>query len=130
MNPPHEEAGQLLAAARRDRTGFRILRRDAESPVEIMLFLAQQAAEKLIKAVLSVNGVAYRRTHDLVELNELAARSGFAIPVERELLARLGPYGVEFRYLGAKAPKVSLEEAETVIETLLAWALQTLKSQQ
>ena len=37
-------------------------------------------------------------------------------------LARLGPYAVEFRYLGVKAPEVSLEEAETAIDALLAWA--------
>ena len=61
MNPQREEAEQLLAAAQRDRTGFHILRRDAESPVEIMLFHAQQAAEPLIKTVLSLNAVAYDR---------------------------------------------------------------------
>lgn len=72
MNPRREEAEQLLAAAQRDRTAFRILLRDAESPVEIVLFHAQQAAEKLIKAVFSLNGVTYRRTHDLAELNDVA----------------------------------------------------------
>jgi HEPN domain-containing protein len=122
LNPQREEAGQLLTAGRRDRTAFRILLRDAESPAEIMLFHAQQAAEKFIKAVLALRGVTYRRTHDLVELNELATQNGIAIPVARELLVRLGPYAVEFRYLGAKAPEVSLEEAEAAIDALLAWA--------
>ena len=127
MKPQREEAEQLLAAAQRDRTGFRILRRDAESPAEIVLFHAQQAAEKLIKAVCSLNGVAYRRTHDLVELNDMAARNGIAVPIDRELLVRLGPYGVEFRYLGVKAPKVLLEEAESAVETLFAWARQSFE---
>ena len=63
MNPQRDESEQLPAASRRDRTGFRILRRDAESPVEIVLFHARQAAEQLIKAVLSLNAAAYRRTH-------------------------------------------------------------------
>jgi len=93
-----------------------------------VLFHAQQAAEKLIKAVLSLNAVAYRRTHDLVELGDLAARNGFAVPIDRALLVRLGPYGVEFRYLGVKAPKISLEEAEAAIEAMLAWARQTLEN--
>lgn len=84
----------------------------------------------MIKAVFALNGVTYRRTHDLAELNDLAARSGIAVPVDRELLVRLGPYGVEFRYLGAKAPKVSLAEAETAVETLLTWARQHLEKQQ
>jgi len=66
MNPQREEAEQLLAAAQRNRTGFRILRRDAESPVEILLFHARQGAKKLIKTVLSLNAVAYRRTRQVV----------------------------------------------------------------
>ena len=43
-----------------------------------------------------------------------------AVPVAREMLARLGPYAVEFRYLGVKAPEVALEEAEAAIDALLA----------
>jgi hypothetical protein len=34
----------------------------------------------------------------------------------------LSPYAVEFRYLGAKAPTVTLAEATTVVESLLDWA--------
>ena len=91
MKPQLDEAMQLLAAGERDRIGFRILNRDAEAPHEIVLFHAQQAAEKFIKAVLATQGVVYRRTHDLIELSHLATQSGRSIPVDAGLLARLGP---------------------------------------
>ncbi|MEW6039631.1 MAG: HEPN domain-containing protein [Pseudomonadota bacterium] len=124
MNPPLEEARQLLAAGERDRTAFRILNRDSEAPNEIVLFHAQQAVEKFIKAALVTQGIVFRRTHDLLELWDVASKNGLAIPADRQLLVRLGPYAVEFRYLGVSAPEVSRAEAEALIESLLMWARQ------
>ncbi|MEW6039635.1 MAG: HEPN domain-containing protein [Pseudomonadota bacterium] len=124
MNPRLEEAEQLLAAGERDRTAFRILNRDSEAPNEIVLFHAQQAAEKFIKAALVTQGIVFRRTHDLLELWDVASKNGLAIPADRQLLVRLGPYAVEFRYLGVLAPEVSRAEAETLIESLSTWARQ------
>lgn len=121
MNLQCEEAEQLLTAGQRDRTAFRVLCRDTESPVEIILFHAQQAIEKFIKAALVRNGVIFRRTHDLLELNERASQSGIVLPIASDLLARIGPYAVEFRYLGVIAPVVSVEEAEEAVNSLLAW---------
>lgn len=97
--------------------------------MEIILFHAQQAAEKYIKAVLVLRGIIFRRTHDLVELNELASKNDIAVPVDQELLMRLSPYAVEFRYLGVAAPEVVPEEAERAIQTLLAWARQSMIEQ-
>jgi HEPN domain-containing protein len=39
------------------------------------LFLAQQAIEKCIKAVLAMNAIVYRRTHDLLLLESPGRRS-------------------------------------------------------
>ncbi len=127
MNPLSEEAKQLLAAGQRDQMAFRILGRDPESPVEIVLFHAQQAIEKFIKATLVMNGVVFRRTHDLLELNDRAIQAGIVLPVDSHLLARIGPYAVEFRYLGVIAPTVSVEEAESAVNALLAWIEQQVK---
>jgi HEPN domain-containing protein len=122
MNPQIEQAQELLSAARRDRVTLRILLRDAESPLESMLFHAQQALEKGLKAVLVAHGVVFRRTHDLIELLDMAAANGIAVPVARDLLLRLAPYAVEFRYLGVKAPVVSPDEAETAVQAAMEWA--------
>jgi HEPN domain-containing protein len=127
MNPPTEEARELFAAADRDRVAFRILSRDAESPLEIVLFHAQQAIEKYLKAVLVTHRVLFRRTHDLSALHDLAVGAGLTVPLERSLLNRLVPYAVDFRYLGVGAPDVSPEEAERAIGTLREWTEQQLK---
>lgn len=122
MNPYNEQARELLAAAVRDEVTFRILRRDAEAPMETTLFHAQQAVEKGLKAALVSEGIIFRRIHDLLELRELATAHGLDVPIGGDLLARLAPYAVEFRYLGVVAPKVSLDEAQCAVAALMAWA--------
>ena len=97
MSAPDEQAAELFAAAQRDGVTYRILRRDSEAPLETMMFHAQQVAEKTIKAVLVQRGIIFRRTHDLIELLDLATAHAIEVPVVRDLLVRLGPYAVEFR---------------------------------
>lgn len=117
---PHEEQTQaLIEAAQRDRLTFQILLRDPNSPLETTLFHAQQALEKGLKALLVRAGIMFPRTHDLLELRDLAAANGIDVPVARDLLARLAPYAVEFRYLGVIAPEVERLEAKDAIELLL-----------
>lgn len=115
-----EQALALLEAAGKDALALRILRQAPDAPLESTLFHAQQAIEKALKAVA---GVLFRRTHDLLELMELAHASGLALPVERELLARLAPHAVEFRYLGAVAPEVTVDEAAAAVASTMAWAM-------
>lgn len=118
-----EQALALLEAAGKDALTLRILRQAPDAPLESTLFHAQQAIEKALKAVLVAAGVLFRRTHDLLELMELAHANGLALPVERELLARLAPYAVEFRYLGAVAPEVTVDEAAAAVASTMAWAM-------
>lgn len=122
MTPQLDEAEQLLGAAERDVVAFQILAANVAAPPEIVLFHAQQAAEKFIKAVFAAQGLLYRRTHDLLLLWQTADEQGLAIPAEFDLLARLGPYAVEFRYPGAAVPDVSIVEAETLIAQLRSCA--------
>jgi HEPN domain-containing protein len=122
MSPRRDEWAQLIAAGERDCIAFHILDRDPEAPDEIVLFHAQQAAEKFLKAALAAKGIVYRRTHDLLELVEICAANRLEVPADRDAMVRLGPYAVEFRYLGAVAPEVTRSEAQTVIESLRSWA--------
>jgi HEPN domain-containing protein len=112
MTARADEARQLLAAARRDGLAFDILAGNEWAPVEIALFLAQQSIEKTLKAMLALRGVSYRRTHDLLLLESLATDAGLVVPVAHDVLARLGPYAVGFRYLGAAAPGIDVPAAE------------------
>lgn len=122
MNAPDDQAAELFAAARRDCLTYRILRRDAEAPFETTMFHAQQVAEKAIKAVLVQHGIVFRRTHDLIELFDIAGTHDIEVPVTRDLLLRLGPYAVEFRYLGIRAPEVGFVEADAAVAALMKWA--------
>lgn len=123
MTPQHDsgEACELMGAAERDCVAFRVLARAPEAPREATLFHAQQSVEKYLKAALVLHGVVFRRTHDLLELNDLILGAGSTVPVERSLLARLVPYAVELRYVGIGGPTVSLQEAEQAITALAAW---------
>lgn len=121
-----DEARELLAASRRDQQALVILTRDAQAPAEIALFLAQQAIEKAIKSVFAMHGVVYRRTHDLLLLATLATEAGITLPVDRDLLARLGPYAVEFRYVGHAAPDVSVAEALVGVDESISWAMRSV----
>ena len=122
MTPQLEEAEALLKAAMRDYTAMTILSQSPIAPIEITLFHAQQAAEKLIKDTLAARGINYHRTHDLVELNAIAQRHAIEVPVTEELLTRLSPYAVEFRYAGAQAPHVAMPEATSAILVRQTWA--------
>ena len=61
-------------------------------------FHCQQAAEKLLKAILSYHGIAFSRTHDLQELMELLETAGHRLPEEAATADELTPFAVQFRY--------------------------------
>ena len=88
----------LLHKAADDQFVLELLVPQAESPNEIIGFHAQQALEKLLKAALCFHGIAFRRTHDLVELIDLLTDNGISCPDEVEEGRRLTPFATVFRY--------------------------------
>ena len=72
---PPDPADVLLRKARDDERLARLVVGNADASDEQIGFLAQQAVEKAIKAVLSHFGVRYRRTHDLAQLLDLLSTS-------------------------------------------------------
>jgi len=62
------QAQLLLRKAEQDAVVVSRAVTDSEISDEIAGFHTQQAAEKAMKAVLSVRGIAYRRTHDLLHI--------------------------------------------------------------
>lgn len=69
-----------------------------QSPDEVIGFHLQQAAEKLLKALLCSLGVHYRHTHNLGELMHLLGKSGISLPAELDGLRDLTPYATDWRY--------------------------------
>jgi HEPN domain-containing protein len=95
---PREPWTALLDKAAQDEFAADRLAALTESPDEVIGFHLQQAAEKLLKALLCFAGVHYRRTHNLGELIHLLGRAGHHLPSELDGLRDLTPYAVEWRY--------------------------------
>jgi HEPN domain-containing protein len=128
--PPQEYAQILIRKAAQDEFVLSKLISDPESPDEVIGFHAQQAVEKLLKAVLSSRSVTYRRTHDLVELMDLLKAEHVSFPVELEEVRRLGPFAVEFRY--GDVPEESPQPldrpwAASCVTKVKTWALSVIR---
>ena len=86
MKPHIEEAWRALRPADRDIKVFDILVEEPEAHLSIVLFHAQQAVEKSLKAVLFSRQIQFRHTHNLTELAQLLRQEGVETPVADDLL--------------------------------------------
>ena len=93
-----ESARVLLDKARHDEYVLERFAHDAGAADETSGFHAQQAVEKLLKAVLAGRGLVYPRTHRLAELPDLTRDHGIDVPAEFEVVRHLTPFAVEYRY--------------------------------
>lgn len=94
----------------------------AEALWEDLCFNAQQAAEKAIKAVLTLREIDFPKSHDIAELLLLLAPAD--VPDDLWTAESLTQYAVVTRYPGRKPP-VSEEEyrqAVMLAEQVLRWA--------
>jgi len=89
---------------------------------EVIGFHCQQAAEKMLKALLSDLGAAFHKTHELGALMDTLARSGAPLPGEFENLDVLTPFGAVYRYDDYDGTG-SLNRAETraLLRSLRSW---------
>lgn len=84
----------------------------ASTPVwNVVSFLAQQCAEKYLKAILEEHNIAFGKTHDLVVLLN---SSGLLLPElnsQKPSLAHLSTFGIATRYPGTQADRRAAEES-------------------
>lgn len=109
---PREFAKLLLVKAGQDEFTVEKLVSDEASPNEVIGFHAQQAVEKMLKAVLAHRSIPFRRTHDIVELIDLIRDRGITFPEHLESVRHLNPFAVEFRY--DQLPEESAEPFDRV----------------
>lgn len=93
-----EEAAALLAKSREDAHVLKVLCADSGTADAIWGFHAQQATEKLLKALLALHGVHFPFTHRLLELADILTDAGYPLDSAFEPLLDLTPYAVEYRY--------------------------------
>ena len=122
MKPHIEEAWRVLRLADRDIKVFEILMKEPEAHLSIVMFHAQQAVEKSLKAVLFSRQIEFRRTHNLTELAQLLRQEGVETPVADDLLERLNPFAVTFRYDDLEIELMTPEDVVGPVVEVRKWA--------
>ncbi|MER3458063.1 MAG: DNA-binding protein [Chloroflexota bacterium] len=93
----------------------------AADPVwNVVCFLAQQCAEKYLKAFLEEQNIAFQKTHDLVALFNLSGGRLAELEPLRPELARLSTLGIAARYPGAYADREAAEDAMRIANKVQA----------
>ncbi|MDP2833172.1 MAG: HEPN domain-containing protein [Pseudomonadota bacterium] len=122
MRQADDEVRTLLRVAAQDMAVLRLILDAPQIEIEGVCFHAQQCVEKALKAMLAMHGVVYERTHNLVSLADTLADLGVATPVDTEVLLRLNPCAVTFRYGDMKIPNITRQEAMISAARILDWA--------
>ncbi len=114
-DPEHRaEALRWLRFAQEDLAEAERLLRFSDAIPRHICWLAQQAAEKALKAALILEGVEFPYRHDLDALRNLLP-NGWAVKKEYPDLAELTVWAVEARYPG-DWPEATLEDAQRAVD--------------
>jgi HEPN domain-containing protein len=127
MRAELEIALQWVAKAHNDLLDADNNLESARVPTDTVCFHCQQAAEKLLKAVLAAHGVPPPRTHVLMLLADQLAATFPTVEQLGDDLAILTPYAVAARYPDDDFDMPTIEdarEARQCAERVLTW-LQT-----
>ena len=95
---PPDRPEVLLRKAKQDELAVEKLLDDRDIEDDLLGFHAQQAAEKMLKALLAARGVDYPKTHNLRVLVELLSAEGIRLPEKLAEIDRLTQSGTTFRY--------------------------------
>ena len=109
-----DHARLMLSAARRDLTALRAMDDPDAFADEVFGFHAQQAAEKALKAWLSLARVTYPRIHDIERLMGLLMESGQSVPGGFSPLADLTDFAVVYRYVSFEYHEAPLDRNAVV----------------
>lgn len=108
-------ARSWLAKAKRDMAVAKILIEGSEPHRDAGVYHCQQAAEKSLKALLTLDEKLFPKSHDLRNLLDLA------VPLHPELFSHanacilLTPYATEFRYPGDPLEPDPSEASEALL---------------
>ena len=95
---PPDRPEVLLRKAKQDELALEKLLDDRDIEDDLLGVHAQQAAEKMLKALLAARGVDYPKTHNLRVLIELLSAEGIRLPEKLAEIDRLTQFGTTFRY--------------------------------
>ena len=118
------EASGWFERADRDLRAVRLCLAATDFLPDIAAYHCQQAAEKLIKGVLVLAGVSFRKTHDLDELADLGEAYFPVLAARLESVRPFTDWAEAFRYPGIdplatlEPSRRDLEEAVEALERL------------
>lgn len=123
MTKPLEQAKRYLKKASEDEALLDVVIDSPAVSDEIFGFHCQQAAEKILKGLLSARQVRFGKTHDLLELIELVKKSGTSLPQDLVELDSLNPFAVEYRYdpFPENDPPIDRLVLRALVEKLRSW---------
>ena len=118
-------AQTLLERARHDAMAVKKFCGDEDLAEEIIGFHAQQATEKSIKAVLAMNRVHFRKTHDIAALVQLCLDHRIDVPERLMDEDKLTDFAVDQRYgFGYESPGLEIDGPALVkrLYEIVDWA--------
>ncbi len=123
----HDVADALLVKAVGDEAGLRALVDHLDVPDHVAGFLAQQAIEKALKAVLTARDAPFERKHDIDYLCSLIEDAGLSLSPELKAAVALTPWAVEFRYANPfDAPPLDRAGALETVVAIREWATRVI----
>lgn len=107
---------EWIAKAEQDYLTAEVMARKRNNPVpDVVGFHCQQCIEKYLKALLVLKRIDFPKTHDLIELLEIALKKEPLLGIYRTELRILNPFSVQFRYPGEGA---TLEDAKQALKAM------------
>ena len=120
MNTPEAETRRWLAYARSDLEAAQELLKKPDSYPRQVCFLAQQAAEKGLKAALVFAGIGVPHSHDLDALRNFLPE-GWRVKAEHPDLGALSVWAVEARYPGDSPAAVEADARKAAQHAQAVW---------
>ncbi len=117
----------FLKKAKEDEELLKSILTETQIADSIFGFHAQQAVEKLLKAILSNAKVIFPKTHDLSVLIDLLVQSQITIPFLDDDLEELTPYAVTFRYDESSDKILDRQKSLTLVRSLREWVEQRFR---
>jgi HEPN domain-containing protein len=96
--PSRHSANSWISKADEDIEAVELCLAAGERMANVAAFHAQQAAEKLLKALISTSGIEPPRVHDLAELSDLATKARSDVQPLAEKIESITSWAVLTRY--------------------------------
>ncbi len=133
MLPPElrrEHAELLLEKAAEDEVAVDLMLESPRAPDSILGYHLQQAAEKLLKAVMAACGITYEWTHNLDELVTDLSHHGIEVPPDLREVTGFIPFAIRYRYQRWPGLPGALDRgaARDLLRRLRTWAEGQIKS--